>query len=222
MGFADITITETGLQSSKSWTDAKAISRRDDQTHAHVLASLNLLRQRDGEQLTLEDVKLIRTGFIDFPSLASLAFEETKRYRTRHDLVYFSIGYCRLLHSSIALGLKAISDRSKSVGRRGLQLLATSNSMFVIRSLEDRLSEIKDDAEKQDCLAAIEAISSQNHHLFLDRQFTIAARRPGRSYLKFKIFDEEGFERRYGGDWRFVMMEQNAKLKAMVADGDVI
>lgn len=216
MDYSDITVPESGLQRSNNWIDPKAVLRREEQTRAHVLASLTLLRERDGALLSKAETKVIRKGFIDFPRLAALAYERTKQYRTRHDLVYFSIGYCRLLHSSIEMGLKAIRDRSKGVRRRGFQLLAISNSMFVVRMLEDRHAELKDSAEKQDCLAAIAAVSNQNHHLFLDREFLAAPRRPGRSYLKFNLFTEEGFESRYGKDWRFVMMEQNLTLRAMI------
>ncbi|MEO1493851.1 MAG: hypothetical protein AAFV19_16985 [Pseudomonadota bacterium] len=215
MNFANITIPENGVQRSNSWIDAKAISRREKQTRDHVMASLNSIREADGRLIDATEMKLIRDGFIDFPRLARLAYRHTKKYRTRHDLLYFSAKYCRLLHSSIEIGIEAIHDRSKTVAHRGYQLLAKSNSKFLLQTLESRFSELTDDMEKRDCLAAIEAISNQNQHLFIDREFVAGKRRAGRSYMIQEFHHEEEFVSRFGKDWRFLMMEQNAVLEAM-------
>ena len=81
------------------------------------------------------------------------------------------MSYARQDPTVVELALGALSDRSRMVRYHACAALAYSQSKYVLPALESVLSH-PDKETREHAVAAIDAISSQNHHFFADREHT--------------------------------------------------
>ena len=97
------------------------------------------------------------------------AFPNSKQWRQRASFLYRATNYARTSEKAVELGLMALSDRSKEVRYRAYLLLACSLKTSVLPYLDTALQSAS--VEDSDHIkAAIDAIQSQNHHYFVDRE----------------------------------------------------
>jgi hypothetical protein len=80
---------------------------------------------------------------------------------------YHSVRYARESDSAVELGKQALTDKSGVVRYRACMLLAYSLRQDVLSFLKQ--VETNDPKTREDIRAAIDAITSQNHHFFVDR-----------------------------------------------------
>ncbi len=101
------------------------------------------------------------------PYLAE-AFPRFRKWQGRVALVFHSIRYARVSEDAFQLGLLALKDKATLVRYRACGLLAYSLRKNAIPHLQELLRHA-DKKTVEDAAAAIDAIKSQNHHLFVDR-----------------------------------------------------
>jgi hypothetical protein len=77
--------------------------------------------------------------------------------------------YARESDDAVALGRDALHDRSKVVRYRACMLLAYSLRRDALPELREVLQSLEGKAGHEDVEAAIDAITRQNHHYFIDR-----------------------------------------------------
>ena len=108
----------------------------------------------------------------DFPALLLRKFRSARAWKARSSCVFHAIRYGRESDDAIAIGKGALTDRAKVVRYRGCSLLAFSLRKEVLPVLRDALAGTRDVEGIADLKAAIDAIESGNHNLFLDRDHT--------------------------------------------------
>ena len=96
------------------------------------------------------------------------AYPTTKKWQGRVALVFYSVRFARTSESAFQLGLLACKDKATLVRYRASGLLAYSLKNEAVPHLE-RLLDHRDAKTVEDAVAAIDAIKSQNHHYFVDR-----------------------------------------------------
>lgn len=96
------------------------------------------------------------------------AYPTFSRWQGRVSLVYHSIRYSRVSDDAFLLGLEALNDRATLVRYRACALVAYSLRKDALFALNKLLSH-SDPKTVEDARAAVTAINSQNHHLFVDR-----------------------------------------------------
>jgi hypothetical protein len=111
------------------------------------------------------ELKVMGAGVI--PHLAA-AFGRTRRWQGRTALLFYTISYARQTDAAIDLALRALGDRSYMVRYRACMVLAYSLRSDVLSQLQALTTHV-DERTRADARAAIDAIESQNHHLFVDR-----------------------------------------------------
>lgn len=130
-----------------------------------ALAQLGSPRAREREDAWIE---LKPLGVAVVPLLAK-AYSETKRREGRIGCVFHSIKFARVSEASFQLGLTALKDRATLVRYRACALLAYSLRTDAIPFLKPLLNHV-DPATSADARAAIDSITNQNHHYFIDRR----------------------------------------------------
>lgn len=96
------------------------------------------------------------------------AYPDFRTWQGRASLVYHAIPHARTHEAAFALGLAAANDRAKVVRYRAISLLAYSLNHEAVPLLT-RLLEHPHAETAADAAAAIDAITSGNHHYFHDR-----------------------------------------------------
>ncbi|CAM2010022.1 hypothetical protein [Acanthopleuribacter pedis] len=128
-----------------------------------------LISQLDGSDEEWDAIKWLRENVSnELPIHLLKAYPKTTQWKKRESLVYHSMRYARESQPAKDLGMLALKDRSKMVRYRACMLLAYS----LDQSLLPNLLELKKDFPEntmEDLLATIDAIQSQNHHYFVDR-----------------------------------------------------
>jgi hypothetical protein len=99
------------------------------------------------------------------------AFPTTKQWQGRLSLVFHSIPFARDSEAAVRLGITALGDRSFMVRWRACGLLAYSQRRDALPALRALFTHA-DARTVEDAKAAVAAIESKNHHLFVDRQRT--------------------------------------------------
>ena len=106
-------------------------------------------------------------GVAVVPYLAE-AYRSCRKWQGRVSLVFHCIRYARVSDDAFRLGLEALSDKSTHVRYRACGLLAYSRRTEAIPHLRPLL-QYSDLRTVEDARAAIDAITHQNHHYFVDR-----------------------------------------------------
>lgn len=96
------------------------------------------------------------------------AYRSFRKSKGRVSLVFHAIRYARTSDEAFRLGIDALSDKATLVRYRACSLLAYSQRTDAIKYLKTLLTH-PDARTAEDASAAIDAISSRNHHYFVDR-----------------------------------------------------
>jgi hypothetical protein len=96
------------------------------------------------------------------------AFPTFRTWQGRTALVFHAIRHARTSEEAFRIGVLACRDRSTMVRHRACGLLAYSLRPDALPHLEPLLDH-RDPRTVEDARAAIDAIRSQNHHYFVDR-----------------------------------------------------
>jgi hypothetical protein len=96
------------------------------------------------------------------------AFPGLKKWQGRAALVFHAIKYARTSDAAFRLGLMACQDRASVVRYRACGLLAYSLKREALAHLQPLLKHA-DPKTVEDARAAVDAITHQNHHYFVDR-----------------------------------------------------
>jgi|GEM_PF-1670577 len=131
------------------------------QTQVRALESTTVRGEEDAWEL------LKPMGVSVCPYLLA-AYPELKKSQGRVSLVYHSIRYARVSEEAFQLGVLALKDRASLVRYRACSLLAYSLRKDALPHLKPLLAH-NDEKTAKDAEAAIDAIQSNNHHLFVDR-----------------------------------------------------
>jgi len=95
-------------------------------------------------------------------------YSQERLWKRRDDLVYGAIWSARNSEEAVILGVAALSDRATHVRYHACLLLAYSLRTDLLPVLRQRLPTIAA-SNRDDLAAAIDAIESQNHNYFVDR-----------------------------------------------------
>ena len=136
---------------------------------AHINALIDCLNGRDTQQRMDANGRLHELLGDRLPRYLLLRYHTQKHWQSRHDYVYQAQIYARRSEDAIALGKLAVSDRSKEVRFRACALLAYSSRRDLLPFLQEKLEKAKDPETREDIIAAMDAITEQNHHYFMDR-----------------------------------------------------
>lgn len=104
----------------------------------------------------------------DLPRYLLARYQTNKRWGARSSYLYHSVRYASTSAAAIELALCGVLDRSKAVRYRACMLLACSRRKDLVPALE-ALAEKVPANTKADLMAAIDAIESENHNYFVDR-----------------------------------------------------
>jgi hypothetical protein len=131
---------------------------------ARELAGLIAAASAESE-VAWQELKVLGADVV--PYLAD-AFFKTRTWQGRVALVYHCIRFARESDSAFDLGLRGLQDRSYMVRYRACGLLAYSLRQDALPHLQSLLAH-GDKRTIEDATAAIAAVTSQNHHRFVDR-----------------------------------------------------
>ena len=95
-------------------------------------------------------------------------YPRARKWQGRAALVFHSVRYARTSEAAFQLGLAALQDKATVVRYRACGLCAYSLRQEAIPRLKALLLH-QDRETAADAKAAIDAISSRNHHFFVDR-----------------------------------------------------
>ena len=95
-------------------------------------------------------------------------YSQERLWKRRDEVVYGAIWAARDSDEAVILGVTALSDRARHVRYHACLLLAYSLRTDLLPVLRERLLTIAA-SNRDDLAAAIDAIESQNHHYFVDR-----------------------------------------------------
>jgi hypothetical protein len=128
-----------------------------------------LLDARPGSQAQANAIILERTHKLDdlAPRYVE-AFPLIRRYPGRMCILFSLVSYARQHAGVVELALIALHDSSRIVRHHACAALAYSQSRHVVPALRAAL-EHSDAETRRHAAAAIDAIESQNHHYFADR-----------------------------------------------------
>lgn len=132
--------------------------------HTRELAALIAASSAESE-VAWQELKVLGADVV--PYLAD-AFAMTKNWQGRVALVYHCIRFARVSDSAFALGLRGLQDGSYMVRYRACGLLAYSLRQDALPQLQSLLIH-SDKRTIEDATAAIAAITSRNHHRYVDR-----------------------------------------------------
>jgi hypothetical protein len=127
----------------------------------------SLLDRLDGSGSDSEwDAVRVLRAHPEFPRLLLEKYRRSRRWAARASCVYFLLGDASSNADALALGIEALSDKSKVVRYRATMLLAYSQNREALGPLRDLA---KRGVSVEDAEAAIDAIESGNQHFFVDR-----------------------------------------------------
>jgi len=95
-------------------------------------------------------------------------YRSARAWKVRASCVYHAVRYARESEDALRLGLEALGDKARVVRYRGAMLLAYSLRRDVLPELRKRRQSATG-ADAEDIAAAIDAIETQNHNYFVDR-----------------------------------------------------
>ena len=95
-------------------------------------------------------------------------YKTTNKWAARSSLLYHSTRYAKESDAAIQLALLAVKDKSKAVRYRACLLLAYSQRKDLLPLLLQMVDDVPSET-KGDLMAAVDAIQSENHHYFVDR-----------------------------------------------------
>lgn len=101
------------------------------------------------------------------PYLAE-AYPGFKKWQGRAALVFYATRHARISEPAFQLGLSALNDKATLVRYRACGLLAYSKRKDALPFLKP-LTRHEDKKTAEDAKAAMDAIKSDNHHFFHDR-----------------------------------------------------
>jgi len=99
------------------------------------------------------------------------AYPKTRKWQGRASFIYHALQFARTDPLAAKLATMALWDKSRSVRYRACMLLACALDRNALPELR-RLSEHEDSGTVADARAAIDAITHQNHHFYIDRDHT--------------------------------------------------
>lgn len=105
----------------------------------------------------------------ELPSFLLKKYRASTRYGARASCVFHAIRHARDVPAAVNLGILALSDRASVVRYRACMLLAYAQDKSALGSLKDALRAAKGKF-REDIEASIDAIESENHHYFVDRE----------------------------------------------------
>lgn len=111
---------------------------------------------------------LLRPLGIEVVPFLRAAYPTFRKSQGRVSLVFHSIRYARSSEDAFQLGIAATKDRATLVRYRACGLLAYSLRKDALPVLRELLNH-SDKRTSEDARAAIDAISHQSHHYFVDR-----------------------------------------------------
>ena len=97
-------------------------------------------------------------------------YARATRSKDRHRFVFEAIKEARTCAIARQLGVEALRDRSYSVRMRAHQVLAYGLDAATLPALRASLREESRQELKDSLKAAINAVTKQNHHLYVDRE----------------------------------------------------
>lgn len=106
---------------------------------------------------------------VDLMPLFLEIYPKTRQWRGRVSMIFHAIKYARISEEAFELGILALEDKSKVVRYRACMLVAYSLRKDALPHLEKLLS-YSDNETVENSKAAIDAIRTQNHHYFIDRE----------------------------------------------------
>ena len=132
-----------------------------------------VLKQLDeaSPDANLRAIRELKAMGVDIPRTLPKHYDESRSWRARVSCVFFAVPYARDSEDAVALGIKALSDRSRIVRYRACSLLAYSLREDILPHLKVLLSH-SDPSTREDARATIDAIEHKNHHWFMDREHT--------------------------------------------------
>ena len=125
---------------------------------------------RGSEQLS-EAVKWLSNtyGLQSVVPVLPEVIKSIRQWHGRNTLLFWMTRYSRRSASVARVGVQVLEDAAYMVRMRGCEILAYSLRQDVVPHLE-RASNHKDQRNRRDAVAALDAIRNRNHHLFLDRR----------------------------------------------------
>lgn len=96
------------------------------------------------------------------------AYPSARRWQGRTALVFHAIRFARVSEAAFALGCQALGDKSYMVRYRACMVLAYALRPDALPAL-GALLQHTDSRTREDAARAMDAIRSQNHHYFVDR-----------------------------------------------------
>jgi hypothetical protein len=140
--------------------DAKSVTERLDRLDG------------SGSDSELSAAEQLRQLGLELPRLLLQKFHSANAWQVRASCVYHAMKYARESDDAATLGREAVRDKSRIVRYRGSMLLSYSLRKEVLPDLESALQWWAGGPGEDDLRAAIDAIESQNHHYFIDREHT--------------------------------------------------
>ncbi len=139
----------------------------DEKTIASLLAKLD----GSGSDAEWAAAKRLRDLGPKLPKWLLQKYRASKGWKARSSCVYHAARSARQSEEAVALGKEALRDRSKAVRYRAAELLAWAQRKDALPALRAALAEVPE-GERDDLLAAVDAIESGNHNYFIDREHT--------------------------------------------------
>ena len=118
------------------------------------------------ERISSDQLRLVLGEAL--PELMLKEYRNASNYLVRVRCVWISTGYCRRNDAAVELGKLALLDKSKVVRYRARVLLACSLKYDAIPDVKQAIERSKDQKERQELLAVLDAIENQNHTYFWD------------------------------------------------------
>src|SRR5689334_20275203 len=135
-------------------------------TVSEVVAALDHRNQGD----LADGERRLWTGssFSDLVSTLIAAYPQIRSAPGRNTILFRLIRHARSHHEIVELAIAALNDRAYLPRMQALAILAYSQTPDVVQQIQPLL-EHRDPKTRADAAAAIDAIRSQNHHYWFDR-----------------------------------------------------
>jgi hypothetical protein len=145
-----------------------------------------VLRFQSSSSIEREDAwKNLKPLGVEVVSHFLEAYPKFKSAQARVSVLFYATGFARVSEDAFRLGIIGCKDRASLARYRACGLLAYSLRSDALPVLND-LREHADKKTVEDAIAAIDAISSKNHHYFIDRTHS------GRSFWEVNPGDRSG------------------------------
>lgn len=143
----------------------------------HILKLVREYAHRSsyGDEPHFDEIRALGSGVLPY---FIEEYPKARHWRQRASFLYRAIRYARTSPNAVALAKAALDDKSREVRYRACMLLACSLDKNALPSLEAARSH-PDSRTREDICAAIDAITSENHNFFVDREHS------GQVFLNF-------------------------------------